>query len=172
MKKSGKTSFWKSTNMGLINCPHNCFKNRIESMWAKVHTSCFRTCTTIWSTSQATILKDSKHSKPLLDIDWWMVMLKICKLTHRESLFTSDYTYPTKQDMEREPRAILSESVEIIAAHDECLGGNDGACRHVAAGLFELEKIMGEVRETLCTDINHARGIWKPLTNNLSLSKS
>ena len=33
---------------------------------------------------------------------------------------------------------------EVITAHDECFGGYDDACRHVAAGLFEIERTVRE----------------------------
>ena len=38
----------------------------------------------------------------------------------------------------------MREGGEIISAHDECLGGYDGACRYVAAGLFEVERSLRE----------------------------
>eukprot|EP00794_Sanderia_malayensis_P001045 gene1045-371_t len=43
-----------------------------------------------------------------------------------------------------EPWVIMKKDGEIISAHDECLGGYDGACRHIAAGLFEIEMSLRE----------------------------
>ena len=43
-----------------------------------------------------------------------------------------------------EPWVIMKRDGEVITAHDECLGDYDGACRHVAAGLFEIERTIGE----------------------------
>ena len=45
---------------------------------------------------------------------------------------------------QEEPWVIMKRDSEVITAHDECLGGYDGACRHVAAGLFEIERTIRE----------------------------
>ena len=43
-----------------------------------------------------------------------------------------------------QPWVIMRKNGEIISAHDECLGGYDGVCRNVAAGLFEVERSLRE----------------------------
>ena len=82
--------------------------------------------------------------------DGYMLDLGIYNVLKMDHMFLKFQEKPTQKtltwDKNRyyEHCVITKRDGEVITAHDEFLGGYDGACRHVAAGLFEIERTVRE----------------------------
>ena len=82
--------------------------------------------------------------------DGYVLDLGIYNVPEMDYMFLKFEVKPTQRSLTwdkrkyYEPWVIMKRDGEVITAHDECLGGYDGACRHKAAGLFQIERTIRE----------------------------
>ena len=111
--------------------------------------------------------------------DGYVWDLGIYNVAEMDYMFIKFQVKPTQKTLTMDKKkyyeswVIMKRDGEVITAHNECLGSYDGACRHVAAGLFEIERTIRE--DVAKPSVTEGPCLWKKRkevdTNSVEVKK-